>query len=246
MLRLLSSHLLPRPRQVTDENAGAQKKMIIKEQIKRVGIFGGSFDPIHKGHIAIAEGALKAGVADEVWLMVSPENPLKQGRLNASENDRLAMARLSVAELPENIGNRIKVSDFEFKLPRPSYTINTLDRLAESYPQYRFRWIIGGDNLAAIEKWVKPDEIIGRYGLIIYPRPGDEEDELSKIGETVVILKDPVLQNKCEILQNVKLYPHSSTSVRDAIQKGATDEARSAVGDKVMDYIEEKNLYRID
>ncbi|MDE6291491.1 MAG: nicotinate-nicotinamide nucleotide adenylyltransferase, partial [Muribaculaceae bacterium] len=107
----------------------------------KVGIFGGSFDPIHMGHISLARYVLDHTELDEVWLMVSPLNPLKPQGYVATDEERLTMARLAVDDIAG-----IKVSDFEFSLPIPSYTYNTLSKLKEAYPDIDFRLIIGGDN----------------------------------------------------------------------------------------------------
>ena len=135
----------------------------------KVGIFGGSFDPIHNGHISLAQYVLDHTDLDEVWLMVSPLNPLKPQGYVASDRERLEMARLAVAGHPG-----IKVSDFEFTLPIPSYTYNTLAKLKEAYPDCDFRLIIGGDNWADFDRWRNPQEILDEFGLIVYPRPGEE------------------------------------------------------------------------
>ncbi|MDE5586230.1 MAG: nicotinate-nicotinamide nucleotide adenylyltransferase, partial [Muribaculaceae bacterium] len=112
--------------------------------MKKAGVFGGSFDPIHNGHIRLAQYVLDHTDLDEVWLMVSPLNPLKPQGYVASDAERLEMARLAVAGHPG-----IKVSDFEFSLPIPSYTYNTLSRLRGAHPDIDFRMIIGGDNWAS-------------------------------------------------------------------------------------------------
>lgn len=135
----------------------------------RTAVFGGTFDPVHTGHCLVASSAIRAGVADEVWLMVSPENPLKSGRRMAPEADRLAMARMAAGRM-----EGLSASDFEFSLPRPSYTAETLRRLAAQWPDRDFRWMIGADNWLDFAKWREPETIIRDFGLIVYPRPGHE------------------------------------------------------------------------
>ncbi len=133
---------------------------------KRIAIYGGTFDPVHVGHGLVASSVLRAGLADEVWLMVSPRNPLKQGRELSPEETRLAMARLAAQRMPG-----LKASDFEFSLPRPSYTAFTLKRLREAYPDCDFRILIGSDNWLLFDHWKEPRQIIADFGVIVYPRP---------------------------------------------------------------------------
>ncbi|MDE6811396.1 MAG: nicotinate (nicotinamide) nucleotide adenylyltransferase [Muribaculaceae bacterium] len=196
------------------------------------GIFGGSFDPVHNGHLAVAIGALLQHEADEVWFMVSPENPLKQGHLHASEADRLQMARLAVDSIsePELIG-KIIVSDFEFSLPRPSYTIDTLRALSEAFAGKRFKWIVGSDNLVNFSQWRSPEEILESYGIIVYPRPGYPLS--TDVPESV------------RILTNVPSFKESSTSIRSALRQGA-DAYSLPLPRGVRDYIAAReNLYGV-
>lgn len=137
----------------------------------RIGIFSGSFNPIHNGHLAIAREAIAQNTVDELWFLVSPQNPLKINDDLFNENDRLKMVELAI----ENEKN-MKVSDFEFHLPRPTFTINTLERLKEKYPQHQFRLLIGGDNLAIFDRWANFQRILNEFGLIVYPRPGFQNE----------------------------------------------------------------------
>ena len=169
--------------------------------MQRTGILGGSFNPIHNGHIAIAEKICQNNLAEEVWLMVSPQNPLKKDLALLDDQLRLRMAQLAVKEHPG-----LKVSDFEFHMPRPSYMFNTLEELSVHYPEREFTLIIGADNWNIFHKWYRWKDIIDRYTLIVYPRQGF-----------------PVNQN--ELPQNVhylsmELYPISSTEIRQSIQEG--------------------------
>ena len=133
----------------------------------RTGIFGGSFNPVHNGHLAIADAICQRGLVDELWLMVSPQNPLKENTTLMDDDFRLRLAQIATKGYPH-----IKVSDFEFHLPRPSYTYNTLLRLKEAYPERRFTVIIGADNWTNFSKWYKADTLIRDYDFIVYPRQG--------------------------------------------------------------------------
>lgn len=136
---------------------------------KRIGIFGGSFNPVHNGHTDLARQLVEDGVADEVWLTLSPSNPLKAERPGATDNDRRDMLQAACSDI---IG--VEPCFVEFELPRPSYTLTTLRTLASRFPDYEFRLIIGADNWAIFDQWKCPAEIIGEFGVIIYPRPGFE------------------------------------------------------------------------
>ena len=165
----------------------------------RVAIFGGSFDPIHNGHLALAGEVLLRGLADEVWFMVTPQNPHKQGCTLSDELLRLQMVQMAVEEM-----DGVKACDFEFSLPRPSYTLNTLNALDEAFPEKEFILLIGADNWEKFDRWYKGDEILSRYGIIVYPR-GDEE--MPQLPANVVWLP-------------ARLYDVSSTMVREAVASG--------------------------
>lgn len=147
----------------------------------KIGIFGGSFDPIHSGHAMLANYMAQWTDLDEVWLMVSPRNPLKPEGMVASEEQRLDMARLVAGKC-----RGVVASDFEFSLPRPSYTYLSLCRLREAYPQHQFSLIIGSDNWKIFSSWRNPDRIINEFGVLIYQRPGQEVDEELPAGVRLV------------------------------------------------------------
>lgn len=132
-----------------------------------VGIYGGSFDPIHTGHSIVANFMSQCNEVDEVWLMVNRKNPLKSHGVFASDEDRLAMASL-VAKKCRNV----KVCDIEMKLPTPSFTYDALCELKRIFPQHSFKLIIGSDSLENFNNWKESDKIIREFGLLVYPRPG--------------------------------------------------------------------------
>lgn len=191
----------------------------------RVGIFGGSFDPIHVGHVELARYALEHGGLDEVWLMVSPRNPLKPHATVATNEQRLTMARLATEGI-----KGIEVSDFEFSLPVPSYSWLTLTKLRESYPDIQFRLIIGGDNWADFERWKNPDLIREQFGVLVYPRPGEA---LPSPPSGVTILKEAPRMTV------------SSTEIRELLHNHHSKERlRKILNPAVFDYIISHNLYR--
>ena len=187
---------------------------------KRVAVFGGSFDPIHNGHVALARAVCEKDFTDEVWFLITPLNPHKQGANLTDEKVRFQMASLALAD-----ENGLVASDFEFSLPRPSYTINTLDALERSYPGCEFLLLMGADNWLKIDKWYKSEEILSRFGVIVYPR-GNEEKPL--LPDNVRWLSSP-------------LYDISSTEVRHAISCG--NDISEWLHPDVLDFIKENKLY---
>lgn len=135
----------------------------------KIGIFGGSFNPIHNGHIAIGRTMLRAMALDEVWYMVSPCNPLKCAADLLDEKERLRMVRKALEG-----EERLVASDYEFTLPRPSYTWNTLRKLHSDYPENEFVLIIGGDNWTAFPRWAHHEDILATHRIAVFPREGAE------------------------------------------------------------------------
>ncbi len=132
----------------------------------KIGIFGGSFNPIHYGHITLAQAAREQCRLDEVWLMVSPQNPLKQQAADLLDDHlRMEMAQKALVGV-----DGVKACDYEFHLPKPSYTWNTLQHLSADYPDYRFTLLIGGDNWAHFERWRHWKDILRHYDIAVYPR----------------------------------------------------------------------------
>lgn len=168
---------------------------------RRIGIFGGSFNPVHIGHIAIAKAVRDSGLVDEVWLMVSPRNPLKQQSGLMDDRERLARAQKAVEHL-----DNIKACDFEFALPRPSYTYITMEKLEQQFPNYSFSLLIGADNWAHFSLWRNHDQLLRRYPIIIYPRQGYPIDP-DTLPPSVACVDMPLL--------NV-----SSTRIRQMLSRG--------------------------
>jgi len=135
----------------------------------KIGIYGGSFNPVHFGHVGLAKWVTENTDLDELWLMVSPNNPLKPASMLAPETERLASAQKAVEKIPH-----VRVSDFEFSLPRPSYTANTLRELQKAYPEHEFTLIIGEDNIAIFDRWREYEFILSNFRIFVYPRHGSE------------------------------------------------------------------------
>ena len=185
----------------------------------RIAIFSGSFNPIHNGHLAIAHEVLVQGASDELWFLVSPQNPLKKNIDLLPEADRLKMVKLAI----ENESG-MKASDFEFHLPRPTYTINTLEKLRENYPEHQFKLLIGGDNLVIFHKWFEYKRIIDEFGLIVYPRPEFDTESLPKFPNTILI--------------SAPLIDLSATEIRRKLVKG--ESITELVPEKVASFLHQQ------
>ena len=169
---------------------------------KRVGIYGGSFNPIHKGHIALAKQILKRARLDEVWFMVSPLNPFKVADADLLDDHlRLQMTQKALASEP-----RLLACDYEFHLPRPSYTWDTLQALRRDYPDHEFVLLIGADNWLKFDRWYHSADLLQNFQIVIYPREDSPIDA------------DTLPSNV--LLVNTKLYRMSSTDIRQRIREG--------------------------
>jgi nicotinate-nucleotide adenylyltransferase len=190
----------------------------------KIGLYFGSFNPIHHGHLLIASYILDHTELDQVWFVVSPQNPLKPATGLLNEYHRLFLVQAAIEG-----ENRMRASDIEFKLPRPSYTIDTLTYLQEKYPAHEFSVIMGSDSFQNLSKWKNYSYLLQHYPIYIYKRPG--HDVLSDYPEArkVVVLDAPLL-------------PISATHIRKNIKEGRS--IRSLVPDAVREEIERNNYYR--
>ena len=165
----------------------------------KVGIYGGSFNPVHFGHVGLAKWVIEHTDLDELWLLVTPNNPLKPAGILAPEEERLAAVSEAVKDIPQ-----VKASDFEFHLPRPSYTANTLRELQKAYPQHTFTLVIGEDNLAIFDQWREYNYIMENFRIFVYPRKG-----------TISNLQSPITNAKNIIfLASAPTFDISSTAIR--------------------------------
>lgn len=184
----------------------------------RIALFGGSFNPIHRGHLAIADAIVQQHLADEVWLMVSPQNPLKTQDGLLPEQVRLLWAQIAVAEHPH-----VVASGYEFSMPRPSYTYQTLRRLREERPSDTFILCIGADNWECFPQWRATDEIMAHHDIIVYPRQGSVLP--AEMPHGVYVLQCPLV--------NV-----SSTEIRTRLTRGESIEG--LVPDALISILEEE------
>ena len=189
----------------------------------KTGLFFGSFNPIHNGHLVIAQYIAEFTDLDQVWLIVSPHNPLKPAGSLLQDYHRFEMARIAVGDY-----KKVKPSKVEFTLSKPSYTINTLQHLHELHPDYSFVLIMGSDNLESFKKWKNWEEILQHYEIYIYPRPGSDGGEL-KNHPKVKTVEAPLMQI-------------SSTFIRKAIHD--KKDIRYMLPESVYNYIDEMNFYK--
>ena len=164
----------------------------------KIGLYFGSFNPIHIGHLIIANHVLNETELEKIWLIVSPQNPLKDSKSLLNEFDRLHMVRLAVQD-----DNRIKCSDIEFNLSRPSYTANTLAFLSEKYPEHKFSIIMGSDSHQNLQKWKNYEHIISNYSIYVYQRKSFEINKA--FSNAPIILDAPLIEiSASQIRQNIK------------------------------------------
>lgn len=189
----------------------------------KTGIFGGSFNPIHNGHISLARQLKEKAGLDEVWLMVSPQNPMKQQADLLSDEVRLQMARMA---LEHEIG--IVASDYEMHLPKPSYTWFTLQALSHDYPDRQFVLMIGGDNWAIFDKWYHADDILQNYQLVVYPRREAQTKQKKALPASVMMVE-------------AELLDISSTEVRQRIRERRS--IQKLVPPSVAAFIKQEGLY---
>ncbi|MBC7874642.1 MAG: nicotinate-nucleotide adenylyltransferase [Ferruginibacter sp.] len=188
----------------------------------KIGLYFGSFNPVHVAHLIIANHVLNETDIEKVWFIVSPQNPLKSGSNLLNEYHRLHLVRLATED-----DTRIKASDIEFGLPKPSYTTSTLAYLAEKHPEHEFCIIMGSDSFQNLHKWKNYEVIVKNYALYVYIRPGAEVN--NQLNANLSVLDAPLLQL-------------SATLIRKYIKEGKS--VRYMIPDKVLDEIEKGGYYK--
>ena len=190
--------------------------------MKRTGLFFGSFNPVHVGHLIIADHMLHHTDLEEIWMVVSPHNPLKEQSSLANDYDRLHLVELALGDY-----DGIRASSIEFGLPKPSYTIDTLAYLREKYPEREFALIMGGDNLSTIHKWKNSEVLLANYHFFVYNRKGADLSQYAE-RENIHISEAPLLDL-------------SATYIRKSIKNGGA--YRFMLPKAVFDHIQDTNMY---
>jgi len=192
---------------------------------KKIGLYFGTFNPIHVGHLTIANYMVEFSDLDEVWMVVTPHNPHKKKKTLLDDVHRLTMVRVALENYP-----KLKASNIEFDLPQPNYTVNTLAHLEENYPKEQFCLIMGEDNLKSFHKWKNYDVILDRYEIYVYPRISEGTIEHQFVGhEKITKIAAPIMEL-------------SSTFIRKAISEGKN--IRPMLPQNVWDYLDEMNFYK--
>ena len=188
----------------------------------KIGLFFGSFNPVHVGHMVLANYMLEFTELERVWFVVSPHNPLKKKSSLLADHHRLALVRAAIGD-----NTKYKASNIEFGLPQPSYTVNTLAYLEEKYPEEEFALIMGADNLESLDKWKNFEVILERYKIYVYPRPGCTGGQFAK--------------HKNVIMTDAPLMDVSSTMIREAIR--AKKNVQHFMPEAAWKYCEEMHFY---
>lgn len=189
----------------------------------KTGLYFGSFNPIHNGHLMLANHLAEFGGIDDLWFVISPQNPFKQKQTLLPDYQRLELVRRAIEGYP-----KFKACDAEFKLPKPSYTIDTLTYLKEKYPDREFYLIMGGDNLDGFPRWKNSEQILAQHHLLVFPRKGCGAGSLAD-HPNVSIVETPIIEV-------------SSTFIRESIADGK--DVRFFMPQKVWEYVDEMNFYR--
>lgn len=196
----------------------------------KIGIFGGSYDPIHKGHIALAKNAYEQFHLDEIWMMPSGLSPHKNSKKMLSAKERYMLCEIAAKEYPY-----IKVSSFEIDDPKVCYTYRTMEKLKEIYPEHEFFLMMGADSLASFSHWVNPSRITKCANLLVMKRNQVDDEQIKEIANNVMQDFD------CKVyLLNTPDYPYSSTAIRTALKN---KEKPDGLDENVYQYILDKHFY---
>ena len=197
--------------------------------MKKVGLFFGSFNPIHIGHLVIASHIAESELVDEVWFVVSPQNPFKEKKSLIEDYHRLALVNEAIED-----EDRLKSCDIEFTMPKPSYTSNTLAYLMDKYPKNEFSLIMGEDNIKSFHKWKNYETILNNHSIVVYPRLG--------VSDHLQADKSIRSHTNVHLLEGIPIMKISASYIRKRIKEGKS--VRYLLTEKVAKYVDEMNFYR--
>lgn len=190
----------------------------------KIGLYFGSYNPIHIGHLAIANYMVEYTDIDQLWFVISPQNPFKKKSNLLDDYHRLELVNCAIEG-----DDRLRASNIEFSLPKPSYTVDTLAYLKDQHPAYHFKILMGSDNLESFHKWKNYETIVGRYGVIVYPRPGFDKSKVQ-------------FHKNITVADGAPLMEISSSFIRDAIYN--KKDVRHFLPQKTWEYLDEMNFYK--
>jgi len=197
--------------------------------MKKVGLFFGSFNPIHIGHLVIASHIAESELVDEVWFVVSPQNPFKEKKSLIEDYHRLALVNEAIED-----EDRLKSCDIEFTMPKPSYTSNTLAYLMDKYPKNEFSLIMGEDNIKSFHKWKNYETILNNHSIVVYPRLG--------VSDHLQADKSILSHTNVHLLEDIPIMKISASYIRKRIKEGKS--VLYLLTEKVAKYVDEMNFYR--
>lgn len=200
-----------------------------------IGLYFGTYNPIHVGHLIIANYMVEYTNLDQVWLIVTPQNPLKKKSTLLEDYHRYAMVEMAVLD-----NDKLKASNIEFKLPQPSYTINTLTYLKEKHPKHQFSLIMGEDNLRTFHKWKNYGQILENHKIYVYPRALTEQERIEMIESASI--ENSFSNKKNIIICDAPVMKISASFIRDAIKN--KKDTRYLLTEVVYKYVQEMNFYK--
>lgn len=203
----------------------------------KIGLYFGTFNPIHVGHLVIANFMAEYTDLDQVWLVVTPQNPLKDKSTLLADFHRLAIVKVAIDDNP-----KLRASDIEFNLPKPSYTITTLTYLRENYPSDSFSLIMGEDNLRTFHKWFNHEIILNKHKIYVYPRVLTAQEELEVVAMSADLINDYKSHENVEFCEEAPVMKVSSSFIRQSIKDGK--DVRYLLTEPVREYVDEMNFYK--
>lgn len=203
----------------------------------KIGLYFGTFNPIHVGHLVIANFMAEYTDLDQVWLVVTPQNPLKDKSTLLADFHRLALVKVAIDDNP-----KLRASDIEFNLPKPSYTITTLTYLKEKYPNDSFSLIMGEDNLRTFHKWFNHEVILEKHKIYVYPRVLTMQEELEVVAMSADLINDYKSHQNVEFCEDAPVMKVSSSFIRQSIKEGK--DVRYLLTEPVRRYVDEMIFYK--
>ena len=203
----------------------------------KIGLYFGTFNPIHVGHLVIANFMAEYTDLDQVWLVVTPQNPLKDKSTLLADFHRLALVKVAIDDNP-----KLRASDIEFNLPKPSYTITTLTYLREKHPNDSFSLIMGEDNLRTFHKWFNHEVIMEKHKIYVYPRVLTMQEELEVVAMSADLINDYKSHQNVEFCEDAPVMKVSSSFIRQSIKEAK--DVRYLLTEPVRRYVDEMNFYK--